>query len=251
MLRRALFSLLFFMILAGSSFFTFDYLNAMGYFNLKTIQLLPYDTTASQIISSGVLNREISNIKKELKKYDNISLFDLSLEDLNNLFVKESWINLVEIKRIWPDQIEVSIKVHDVSLLYWQNNETVIPILTNGKKLEPVSIRKAPPRVMTLDRQLVFDQDLRREAVTLIRNLEKDNKVAGHRVSEIGRTKSEGFWIDLVESDLRIKLGHNDWEPKLRRVAKVVEYVDQKQINARVIDANLKQKVLVRLRKDP
>jgi cell division protein FtsQ len=38
---------------------------------------------------------------------------------------------------------------------------------------------------------------------------------------------------------------------KAARVAQVIEYMETRQLEARVIDANLSKKVLVRLRKDP
>ena len=38
---------------------------------------------------------------------------------------------------------------------------------------------------------------------------------------------------------------------KAQRVSQVLEYMETRQLEARVIDANLSKKVLVRLRKDP
>jgi cell division protein FtsQ len=54
-----------------------------------------------------------------------------------------------------------------------------------------------------------------------------------------------------MNKELRVKLGNENFESKSLRVSQVIDYIENKQIEARVIDANLSQKVLVRLRKEP
>ena len=55
----------------------------------------------------------------------------------------------------------------------------------------------------------------------------------------------------LLQNGLQIKIGDEHVRTKSFRISKVLDYLDSKKFQARVIDANLSQKVLVRLRKDP
>ena len=54
-----------------------------------------------------------------------------------------------------------------------------------------------------------------------------------------------------MSSGMRVNLGDDEVLKKSLRVSQVLNYVDEHQLDARVIDANLSKKVLVRLRKGP
>ncbi len=56
--------------------------------------------------------------------------------------------------------------------------------------------------------------------------------------------------MTLIRTGVRVKIGEDQVALKAARVSQVVDYLDAKQFDARVIDANLSKKVLVRLRKD-
>ena len=55
----------------------------------------------------------------------------------------------------------------------------------------------------------------------------------------------------MTQSGLRVKVGEDRVRTKSFRISQVLDYLDSRKFQARVIDANLSQKVLVRLRKEP
>jgi cell division protein FtsQ len=57
--------------------------------------------------------------------------------------------------------------------------------------------------------------------------------------------------MTLIKTGVRVKMGEDQMALKAARVSQVVDYLETRQFDARVIDANLSKKVLVRLRKDP
>jgi cell division protein FtsQ len=70
-------------------------------------------------------------------------------------------------------------------------------------------------------------------------------------VSEIGYDRKEGSWIKLLNSETRVNLGEEQFEIKSARISQVIEYLEGRNLKARVIDANLSKKVLVRLQQNP
>ena len=67
------------------------------------------------------------------------------------------------------------------------------------------------------------------------------------KLSEVSYDRRDGYWIQLIDSNVKIKFGENDFAMKSARVSQVLEYLEKKDLKARVIDANLSKKVLVRL----
>ena len=63
--------------------------------------------------------------------------------------------------------------------------------------------------------------------------------------------EKEGFWLTLIRSGVEVRIGEELVPLKSARVSQVLDYLKSHQFEARVIDADLSQKVLVRLRKDP
>ncbi len=57
--------------------------------------------------------------------------------------------------------------------------------------------------------------------------------------------------MTMIKTGIQVKMGEDQVSLKSARVAQVVDYLETRQFDARVIDANLSKKVLVRLRKDP
>jgi cell division protein FtsQ len=55
----------------------------------------------------------------------------------------------------------------------------------------------------------------------------------------------------VAKSNIKIKLGEDQFAVKSARVSQVMDYLEKRDLKARVIDANLSKKVLVRLQQSP
>jgi cell division protein FtsQ len=93
--------------------------------------------------------------------------------------------------------------------------------------------------------------EMRKKAIRLMSEVPADGKFSKRNISELRYDPKEGFWATLIQSGIRVKIGEENIPLKSARVAQVIEYMETRQLEARVIDANLSKKVLVRLRKDP
>jgi cell division protein FtsQ len=70
------------------------------------------------------------------------------------------------------------------------------------------------------------------------------------KISEIFYDKKEGFWVQMVDQGLQVKLGEGQVSLKSARVGQVLDYVKSHDIKPRLIDANLSKKVILKLEKN-
>lgn len=222
-------------------------LNEQGFFNLTQVEFLNSDQTAPP----EYLLPFIQSVDSRLDSFKGKSLFEINLNEMHQQIAMEKWVNNLEIYRQWPNKLKILIQTHDVVLLYWNKKNQVQPILENSEMLEPLKKNALPDRAIVFDAKIATKTSLRRQAVTVIKSLPKEGPLSQATVAELGYDTRDGFWLKLIKKDLLVKMGDEKFDLKTNRVSHVLEYLDSKQIDARVIDANLSQKVLVRLRKGP
>ncbi|MCB0368240.1 MAG: FtsQ-type POTRA domain-containing protein [Bdellovibrionales bacterium] len=222
-------------------------LNNQGYFKLKNIQM----NLMSSGSSASYMDTLKSNLEKKLLSYNGKSLFEIDLTNIATLLEKEKWIKSFEIQRSWPDSIEIKIKNYELVMLYWNEKNEVYPIFENNEILDRVEKKELPDRIYLFDKKIASNRELRSKAIEVIQRLPEKGPLRQSEIAEIGYDSKLGFWLQLIKNNILVKLGEEKIELKSERVSNVIDYLDSKQIDARVIDANLSQKVLVRLRKDP
>lgn len=222
-------------------------LDQQGYFRLKTIELvlLDLDDNPNYFQSLAKKTEERLGVFKEK------SLFDVDLNKMAELIASEKWISNFEIQREWPDSIKVKINANELVMLYWNEKNEVYPIFSNNEMLDKVSKKEMPDVIHTFDKKIANQKELRKKVIDVIQKLPEKGPLSAKQIAEVGFDPKEGYWFQLIKKDLLIKMGEEKMELKSERVSNVIEYLETKQIDARVIDANLSQKVLVRLRKDP
>lgn len=226
------------------------YLNQKHFFDLTE---LDFKTEFGHENPSGkpILDNEIRSLSKKLEEFKGASLFEVNLQKIQKTIESESWVKSVEIYREWPNKLKIVIGAYDVVLLYWMNEKKIYPILENSRLLEPLTVGQAPDRTITIEKKIFTEYNVRKKAVDLLNSLPINGSFSTAKISEVGYDSKEGFWTELLNRELRVKLGNENFESKSLRVSQVLDYIENKQIEARVIDANLSQKVLVRLRKEP
>lgn len=229
------------------------HLESQNFFNLTE---LSFKTNIGSSLTSEksekvILANETSALAEKLKFFKGISLFQVDLEKIQRTIESEGWVKSVEIYREWPSRLKIVIETYDISLLFWQSEKKIYPILENNKILEPLDVTRAPDRAITIEKKIFSEAKIREKAIRLLKSLPSKGSFSSAKIAELGYNSKEGFWTDLLNRDLRVKLGSENFETKSIRVTQVLDYIENKQIEARVIDANLSQKVLVRLRKDP
>lgn len=237
-----------FIILPASIAGTLYYLNRGGFFNIKKIEVVVDNPVPGQ---DAFIKPLVTELEKNLSHYQGSSLWDIKLKAVSQNLAAFDWIEDSSLKRSWPSSLTVRVKPYEVKLLYMQKNGGLVPIIKDGTFLQPVETKQAPD-VAVLDGE-VFRQkpELRKKAVDVVEQMPSAGSFSKKTISEVRYDNKEGFWMTMIKTGIQVKIGDDQVALKAARVSQVVDYLETHQFDARVIDANLSKKVLVRLRKDP
>lgn len=222
-------------------------LDQQGYFKLKNIQLVLVDQTTNKNYYSTLAKQTEQQLNVFLSK----SLFEVDLGQMAKIISNEKWIEDFEIQREWPDSIKVKVNANELVMLYWNEKNDIYPIFSNNEMLDKLNRKDLPDAIHTYDKKIANQKELRKKVIEVIQKLPEKGPLNPKMIAEVGYDTKAGYWFQLIKKDLRVKMGEEKMELKSERVSNVIDYLETKQIDARVIDANLSQKVLVRLRKDP
>ncbi len=230
----------------ASVFGVLYHLNRSGFFDLKTAKVSIKDYPSSQ--QQYFLPRQ-GQLTKQLGKFKNESLWSLSLREVRKVVLANEWVKSVSIKKSWPHSIELSVEPVEIGFVAVDKAGLVRPLTSQGKLLTAVSVSQAPDAIL-LKSDLAHSAEKRNQVTQLIRQVPAKVPLSQETISEV-RLEKDGFWVKLMRSGIDIKLGTSEIPLKAARVSKVVEYLESHQMDARVIDADLSKKVLVRLRQAP
>lgn len=235
-------------LLPGLIFGVLYKLNQNRFFDIQKVELNLEQKDAGQSRFYAPLGVELQT---KLNKQIGISLIEVSVANLNKELKKIEWIENFHIQRIWPRTLKVSIFPEVVKMMVVKKNGHFVPILESGKVLNEITSDVAPDVVLVHDERLLTNEDLRVRALNFLNELPREGLFSQQEISEFKVDAREGFVTKLLRDGTIVKMGEEHIALKAARVGKVIEYLHSKQFQARVIDANLSKKVLVRLRKDP
>ena len=231
-------------VLAGTLF----YLNKNGFFNIQKIEVVLENPTSGQ---EQFLKPNVDQLEATLAKYKGISLWNIKLKDISKEAKDCDWIERAMISRSWPATLSLKIVPYEVKLLYMAKAGKLVPIIKDGSFLNPVEAKQAPDVALLQGESFANKNELRKKAVDVIEQIPAEGSFSRKTISEIRYDGKEGFWMTMIKTGVQVKIGDDQVALKANRVSKVVDYLENRQFDARVIDANLSKKVLVRLRKDP
>jgi cell division protein FtsQ len=231
-------------------------LEQQGFFKIDKIDLR-VNALSSQ---KNYISPKVKDLQQKLNEYRGISLWKAPLSQISKSLKSEAWIKEFQLSRVWPSGIAVEIKTDDVALLVFPQNSVessigevsaIKPITKSGKILEKINSKNAPNAIVTFDSQFLISEKVRTGGLEVINALPETGRMTASHVSEIGYDRKEGYWIKLLNSETRVNLGEEQFEIKSARISQVIEYLEGRNLKARVIDANLSKKVLVRLQQNP
>lgn len=236
-------------LLAGGGLRT---LNQGGFFNVDKIE--------TEIVNSEFGNSEktplhlvagVKALEEKMGRFRGASLWSLDLEKLSNEVSQLKWVESSHLVRVWPSTLRLKISPQKILLLYKGERGDLRPLTANGEFLDPIPASEAPDVTVLTGESFAKKKKLREEALEVIKKIPKVGSFSRQTIAELSYDPREGFWMNLIQPRVHIKMGEGDIPMKSLRISQVVDYLENQQLEARVIDANLPQKVLVRLRKDP
>lgn len=219
-------------------------LNKQGFFNLTDAELHLQKNDHPQFF-----NPLLNELSTELKVFQGNSLWSINLKKLSQQIKTQKWIKTFSISKQWPDKIKIAIEPHEVTMVI-ASGDHFYPVISSGDVLDSVSSKEAPDVLLVMNSQFMQNLELRKKAVEVVQQIPIEGTFSQKNISELGFDKKDGFWISMIHDGMQVKLGHENIQLKSARVGQVIDYMETNQFKARVIDADLSKKVLVKLRND-
>jgi len=230
-------------VIAGSMY----WLNEKGFFNINQVEIQLVDSQGQVNFYSPMVEK----LEKKMLPFKGQSLWSVKLSQVVEILQGQNWIETHSIARSWPTVLQVKIKPHDVKLVYLGKSGKYMPIIADGSFLDTVDSKQAPDVTLLEGEVFANKKELRQKAVKVLREIPEEGSFSKKTISEMRYDTKDGFSMTLMKTGIQVKIGEEQVALKSARISQVVDYLQTRQFDARVIDANLSKKVLVRLRNDP
>ncbi|MCB0391478.1 MAG: FtsQ-type POTRA domain-containing protein [Bdellovibrionales bacterium] len=218
-----------------------------NYFKLQNISISQVDESTRDWIFKDIKSKINLDTKAYIGKY----VWEIDLKDLMETVEKDKRVNKVQIKRKFPNELEVKVLAHEPIALFYTKDGSILPIARDGDFMP--QLKKGEFIDAPIMRDVVFYKDLskRKKAIEIILTLKEENPLSSQKVSEILFDKKQGFSLILTPEAEIVRLGFDNFEKKIGMAKKVFSYMQSKGLKGRVIDVRFSKKVVVRLRNAP
>lgn len=201
----------------------------------------PSDEEQFNIIKNEIL-ADIKFLNKE-------SLWDIDISKIMTEIKRKNWIEDVQLTRLFPNRLEIGVVLKKIEVVYVDDAGIWMPVANDGAMLSKNSKSLIPDVPYLRGRKFYDNKELRKSAIEFLRLFPRSGNLTPNQISEIYYEPKSGFEVLLAKTGTRVIFGQEALELKLKRVGKVLEYLEAKEILGRVIDARFEKKILVRMRK--
>ncbi|GEM_PF-2656999 len=171
-----------------------------------------------------------------------------------NLQGQNMWIEGYSIYKKFPNQMVVKLKASPILFVYKKNGKSFI-YCKNEKRTQilPQSLDFLAVPVIQLNPNDESEQDdiLLSKIKDFVAQLPDDGPISLASIRSLRWDNKKGFELEMLPDGVKIYLGHEDVKTRLTRVTRVLSYLRENGIQARVIDSNFLKKVLVKPRSQP
>lgn len=196
------------------------------------------------------LVRSISpELNSRLNALKGVNIWKLNLSQVRSGMMTNEWIENVEIRRIFPNEISALVRFKNVVFLFINGQNQIHPVTTDGQILKKVSSSIAPLAPVLRNNKLANDKEQMSKLIALYNEVPNIGSLKRDNIASVDFNSVSGLTLQLINEDSTVHLGELDISTKGLQVVRVTDYLKSQNQKARVIDASFTKKVLVRLRK--
>lgn len=177
-------------------------------------------------------------------------LFEVDLVAVQNSLLAVPWVAEANLFRKWPDRLVIEIQPKTLVALIMSQSGVLRPVLNDSTLMGPIRSGAIPDVPVLVGDIFQQRSDLLVKAIVVLEQIPEQGLFSRKNLAEVRFDKKRGFVFQLIEPAVDVLLGEEQVGIKSARVNQVIDYIQNRNLQARVIDANLTKKVLVRLRKD-
>lgn len=215
-------------------------------FNVKEIKIAVQVDEAERSVWAE-LNKEIEKI---LSGYQGTPIWKVPLAEIKQKLSPYAIISDLNVMKSWPATLDVSYSLPSLRAIYRSNEGQFKVLVSGGHWLGPMKWSRLP-LLPWVKGNWVEKNSMKSKLMELLDHLPASGTFAKEQISEVQFNDLDGFLLTLTKSGQQIRFGTENFEIKTLRVAQVLEYLQTRGLESRVIDANFSKKVLVRLRNHP
>lgn len=194
---------------------------------------------------------EIAKVEASLKVFTGNPLWKVSLVDVQRALETIPFLEKVQVQKSWPQKLEVKYSLPALKAIYPVGDNKFQILTERGKWLGPVSWSRLPSLPWVRGNWVDRKSNLQTKIIDLLNQLPSKGLLTPEQISEIQFSEVDGFLITLIKTGQQIRFGTDSFEIKSLRANQVLDYLQSKGLESRVIDLNFSKKVLVRLRNQP
>ncbi|MCC7404396.1 MAG: FtsQ-type POTRA domain-containing protein [Bdellovibrionales bacterium] len=218
-----------------------------NWFNVTAIEI-DMDSTSQQPV---LFERIKQDMGVRLRPFLGKKTWNLELGEVLTEIERDRRVKSAHVTRRFPNKLSVRILPHDPVLVLAGPQGLVYPIASDASLLPAVPPQEAPDLPLLRGKGFLKNEDWRKKVVELMSEIPREGDVSLSSISEMNYSPDAGLVLVLMKKGIQISVGEKAIRQKLKRVEKVLHYLNEHQIEGRVIDAKFSKKVVVRLRNAP
>lgn len=192
----------------------------------------------------------VESIKNQMiqrvEKFKGQPTWKVNLNEVAKVLEQESRVSGVLIFRRLPNRMELKVKLHEPIALLMDLDGRLLPVSKDASLLPSLGEVLDLPILRGLN--FHKDQKLREGALSMLEEISSSRLSGLRSLSEIRFDKKFGYVVYLLAQGARVRLGQGNFTEKIKRVEKVLHYLEDQKIAYSVIDARLLKKVVVKPR---
>ncbi|MCB0415051.1 MAG: cell division protein FtsQ/DivIB [Bdellovibrionales bacterium] len=194
-------------------------------------------------------------VMDELKQYFypayNQALWKIDLVEYYTKLLSLPEYSGVKIKRFFPSKLIVELESPPPLLMLLNHKNELFTLNSSGEYVEQLPLNKSMDLPLLTGLVLEKSPELRRSVIKFYASIPPKGWFSKSNISELNWNKKNGLEVFMKENSIKILFGQSGFQNKIEKVERVLNYLQQNQIEGRVIDSRFSKKVVVRPRNNP
>jgi cell division septal protein FtsQ len=214
-----------------------------GFLSITEIKVRPLDPD----VDGELFSRVQSSVAPKLSELVGKNILSVRLPGVRETVMSDRRVQQARVIRRFPDTLVVEVKPKHPVLNLLNNDGRLSPIAVDASLLPPVEVAQAFDLPILRGPQFRSDAGQREAAIALVSELPSEGLLRAATLSEIAYSKDEGFSVRLTSQSGKIILGEGHFAEKFKRINQVLDYLYDRSLTWRILDARFTKKVVVKL----
>jgi cell division septal protein FtsQ len=216
------------LILLVGSVMAYDKVTGSQLFILKEIEL------------KGAKRATPEELLRTLEPYKSRSLWQLDLQTIRAALEKNPWIREVEVSRVLPDSLRVTVHEREPVAPSHMPNNSVVWVDQEARSLGELDfnqMQSVPPIINGLEEGTGEDVKVANQRrmelyKKLINELDQGGAKLSEEIDEVSLKDVQGVRLHLLKRNVSVMVGSTDFRPRLEKAIKVLDAIERKDLSA-------------------